>query len=91
MADSTKIDDIRDYGEPFLGMEVMCDCAKHTIKLTQARYIEQMTKRFSMLDSNYVATPLSPSTKLTSIDDSAHPCLIRSCFVVLLAVSCMQT
>ena len=74
-ADFTKIYEIRDYGEPesFLGMEVTRDRVKRTIKLTQTQYIEQMAKRFGMLDSNYVATPLSPSAKLTSIDDSTHP------------------
>jgi len=53
-ADFTKIYEIRDYGEPesFLGMEVTRDRVKRTIKLTQTQYIEQMAKRFGMLDSN---------------------------------------
>ena len=74
MADFTKIYDIHDYGEPrsFIGMEITRDHIKRTIKLTQTQYITQMAnlKCFGLLDCNYASTPMDPSPKLMSIDDS---------------------
>ena len=32
-----------------------------------------MAKRFGLLDCDYVSTPMDPSAKLTSIDDSQQP------------------
>jgi hypothetical protein len=61
---------MKDLGEAktFLGMEIERDRQAKTIKLHQAKYIDDILAQFGMQDCNGVATPLDPNQKLRATD-----------------------
>ena len=52
----------------YLGIDILK--TKHGIKITQARYIQSILKRFNMQDCKPVATPLDPSIQLAPLTNS---------------------
>jgi transposase InsO family protein len=64
--------DLTDLGEArwILGMEIIRDRDKHTIELSQCRYIESILERFEMGSSRPVATPMDPNTKLIKLNEA---------------------
>ena len=63
---------IRDLGVPetFLGCEIHRAADKKSITIKCKTYIEQMTKKFGLLNSFPVSTPMVPGTKLSVEDQS---------------------
>jgi hypothetical protein len=59
--------DMKDLGEIHycLGIQVIRDRKKRTIQLGQAKYIENVLKRFRMEDCKPIGTPLDTNSKLT--------------------------
>ena len=57
---------IRDLGEAetFLGMEIVRNRNKRTLKIKQTKYIENMASRFGLTDAKPVYTPLEPKINL---------------------------
>src|SRR5579862_2258849 len=53
----------------FLGLQVQQ--LKHSIFISQLKYIKEMLKRFNMEDSKPVSTPMSTSTKLSKDDKTS--------------------
>ena len=59
--------DMKDLGEVHfcLGIQVTRNRQERTIRISQAKYIEDVLKRFNMQDSKPIGTPLDASVKLT--------------------------
>ena len=57
---------IRDLGEAetFLGMEIVRDRKRKTLKIKQTKYIENMAERFGLTDAKPVYTPMDPKINL---------------------------
>jgi len=57
---------IRDLGEAetFLGMEIVRDRKKRTLKIKQSKYIENMCERFGLTEAKPVHTPMDPKVVL---------------------------
>jgi hypothetical protein len=58
-----------------LGMEVVQDIAAGTIKITQSNYIEEVLRRFGMLDCKVSNVPMVASLSLTKalVNEDAYP------------------
>ena len=65
-------DVVRDLGVPetFLGCEIRRAADKKCITVSCTTYIEQMAKKFGLLNSFPVSTPMVPGTKLSVEDQS---------------------
>lgn len=57
---------IKDLGQlkHCLGMSVNCDKTNNVVTMDQIQYIDQVLKRFNMLDCKPVTTPIEPGLKL---------------------------
>jgi len=68
---------IRDLGEAetFLGMEIVRDRKRKTLKIKQSKYIENMAERFGLTDAKPVYTPMDPKINLqkAKIKSELHP------------------
>jgi hypothetical protein len=53
-----------------LGMEIICDCNKCTITLSQCRYIESILECFEMALSHPVAMPMDPNMKPVKVNEA---------------------
>ena len=61
--------------ETFLGMEIMRDQKRRTLKIKQTKYIESMTERFGLTEAKPVYTPLDVKVVLRKAENSneLHP------------------
>ena len=65
---------IRDLGEAenFLGMEITRDRAKRTIKISQNKYITNMTKKFGLENAKPIYTPMDPRADLSKAKNKSE-------------------
>ena len=64
--------EMTDLGEArwILNMEVLRDRGKHTLKLSQDKYIEEILERHGMADCRPVSTPMAQNQKLTKLTEA---------------------
>jgi hypothetical protein len=56
----------------YLGMEVIRDRPRRTLRLSQEAYLRRVLEDFGMLQANPVATPMETSVHLVSTEDGYH-------------------
>ena len=66
---------LRDLGPTsfLLGIEIICDCEKHQIVLSQHQYIIDALECFNMSDCNPIGTPMDPGAHLSSFMSPQSP------------------
>ena len=57
--------EVTDLGEPskIVGIEITIDPKTGDIKLTQTKYIEELLRKYGLVDANGVAVPMDPNIK----------------------------
>ena len=63
-----KMSDLGD-AHHFLGLELIRDRKERIIKVRQARYAEDVLRRFNMEDSKPISTPMDPNARLTKSEE----------------------
>jgi hypothetical protein len=71
--------EITDLGEAhfFLGIEISRDRAKHTITLSQTKYVKEIMSRFNKSNLHAVSTPAELGIRLDKSDKTAEACMVQ--------------